>query len=92
MRTWMRVFGRTRPAIPSQRVSVRFARIGDQGVLQRGEIASVRVRRSGRFFASGVADRPGDNEIWAAYTSQRKGLLSDDTCPGTTFRRRPSIR
>lgn len=79
-RLWVR--GRTTPAIPGQHIALKYARLNRQGrVAGRGTVGRVRVGKRGRFRLGWRPSRPGRYELWATYTSQRRGLRSDETCP-----------
>lgn len=84
------IAGRTNPAIPGQRVELRYARIvrASGHIADRGRIARPRVRLKGRFRAHWVPPHSGRYELWAVYKRQRAGLVSDDTCPRRLYVRR----
>jgi hypothetical protein len=84
------IAGHTNPAIPGQRVDLRYARISTSGrITERGRAARPRVRAKGRFRAHWVPPHSGRYELWAVYKRQRAGLVSDDTCPRLLRVRRP---
>jgi hypothetical protein len=76
------ISGRTSPAIPGQRVELRWARIVRGSlVAERGSAGRPRVNSRGTFRARWTPPRRGSYELWARYTKQAAGLVSDDTCP-----------
>jgi len=76
------IAGRAVPAIEGERVELRWARVGGHSnVLARGRAARPRVGPGGRFRARWTPPRTGSYELWARYTSTRRDLISDDTCP-----------
>jgi hypothetical protein len=80
--TAVSIAGRANPPIPGQRVELRWARIGSRSnVLDRGRAARPRVGSDGTFRARWTPPRIGSYELWARYSSQGPGLVSDDTCP-----------
>jgi hypothetical protein len=80
--TALTVHGRTAPPARLQWIKLRYYGPGHQRTYKT--LARVRTDRNGRFRLDGWKPRRvGAYELWAFYTSQRKGLVSDYACPQT---------
>jgi hypothetical protein len=76
------IAGRANPALPGERIELRWARVDGAGkVLRRGRAARPRIGAGGRFRARWTPPGPGSYELWARYDSHRRDVVSDDTCP-----------